>query len=353
MKTLVYILYDSILNSVFQGQVLQPLIERLSCNSDLEVCIISFESMQLSQKQLDDVFHSHKRLKIIILKRNPFFTSSLLFPEIQKLKKQLLSLESYEIIARGPLAGLIAQRALDPAKCLSLTIQARGLVAEEHKYVHKDAKGIYKLLHCWRVTQYANVEKLAFGRKQQFGNYNIEVVSNALKDYLVMHCDADSGKCFLAQNDVPSKINVSKLRSWRIEVRKKLNINFDTMVYCFSGAAKSWQCPKFVIEYFVEKYSQNSASFLLVLTFDVEKFKTALKKVLPEYSYCVECVCNKDVYRFMAAADKGLVFREKNIVSWVARPVKAMEYEASGLSIVHNNSVDWIIRRFGKDIELS
>jgi len=82
---------------------------------------------------------------------------------------------------------------------------------------------------------------------------------------------------------------------------------------------------------------------LLILTFDVDRFKNKLKEILPINSYVVLNVAHEKIYEFLAAADYGIVFREKNIISWASRPVKAMEYQAVGLKIIHNNTVEWLV----------
>jgi len=307
MRTLVYVIYDSILNSVFQGQVYQPLMKRMADKSISTVYLISFEPITFTEEQIRNIIEPHEKLKVITLKRNTFITASLLFPEIRKLKKQLASLENYEIFARGPLAGLIANRTLEPEKCSHMITQARGLLAEEYKHVHKDKKGIFSFMHHWRTKQYKKVEKLVFKGEQVIKNHKIEVVTDALKDYLVKTYHTNSDKCFLARDDVPAKIDKEKIRSWKFEIREKINIPLDAYVYCFSGAVKSWQCPELVIDFFKKKYEEDSRNFLLVLTFDVDNFKMLLKKLLPKHSYHVTSVSHENIYRFMAAADKGLV----------------------------------------------
>jgi len=84
-----------------------------------------------------------------------------------------------------------------------------------------------------------------------------------------------------------------------------------------------------------------------VLTPDVGQFKHIIQSRLQPCDYRILHVPNAAVYRYLSAADFGIVLRDAGVVSWIARPVKAMEYEAVGLSIVHNNTVSWLINRYG------
>ncbi len=72
-----------------------------------------------------------------------------------------------------------------------------------------------------------------------------------------------------------------------------------------------------------------------------------LAKRVPENSYKIMSVVHEKVFEYLCAADIGIIFRESSVINWVSRPVKAMEYEAAGLSIAHNNTVAWIVARYG------
>jgi hypothetical protein len=40
-----------------------------------------------------------------------------------------------------------------------------------------------------------------------------------------------------------------------------------------------------------------------------------------------------------------MIMREANIVNWTSRPIKAIEYLKAGLEIIHNGTIQWIVRR--------
>ena len=341
IRNLVFIVYDSILNSVFDGQILIPLIKKLQNNECDEVYLVSFEKDISFTRKFNEINNIHPHLHLVIFKRSFFISQIFLYFESRKLKNLLRTLRSYELIARGSLAGVIAQKSLN-ADCEKLIIQARGLLAEEYAYHHRDAHWILKPFYWWRAKQYFKVELQSYRKDQTLKNYFIEAVSNALKEFLVKTYSADPHKIFLAQWDVPHEFTPAQVRCWRKTTREKLRISESAEVYCFSGAVKAWQCPDLVINFFKEKYRENNQSFFLIFTFEVEEFLNKISGELPNSSYRVLSVLHDQMYEFLSAADYGVVFRDNTIVSWVARPVKAMEYQAVGLKIIHNHTVDWL-----------
>jgi hypothetical protein len=345
-KILIVVVHDGVCNSVFAGQVLDPLCKKLDSGLFSRIHVVSFERQAVSEQVLYKIAHIHPQLSITIIRRLFFINTWSLWFQIKYLKRLCAQYEQYELLARGAISGFIALKALNKTRCKHLTIQARGLLAEEYRHEHQHSRGIAALFHRWRAYLYESVERIAYASKKTFPFYTIEAVSSALEEYLVHQFGTHPAHCTLAQGDIPQHIMPARIQEWRARIRHDLDIPDGATVYCFSGAAKLWQCPSLVINFFTDLYRTNKNSFLLVLTPDVEEFK-AFMKTLPAQAYCVKSVSHDQIYCYLAAADVGLAFREPGIVSWVSRPVKAMEYEAVGLPIIHNNTVDWLIQRYG------
>jgi hypothetical protein len=346
---LIFVVYDGILNSVFQSQVLMPLIKKVEKSEDLEVCIVSFEKQIPPLKtilSLCDNEHIH-----IVAKKRPLFLGqfSLLLP-IRQLSKFLKETPSTKIIARGPLAGYITINALKKTKQPAIDeiiIQARGLAAEEFKYTNslKKQNVLKKVFNPARYKKLKNIEFEAYKKRNDahLNNMKIEVVSPALKDYLIKTFDADENKITMAHEDIPHKIDKEKIKEWRKATREELEIPQDAIVYCYSGSARPWQCIDETIDYFKKAYKKNKNNFLLILSQDKEEIEDKLKKAkLPEHSYKILSVEPKNLYVYLAAADYGLLFRHKDIINWVSRPTKMLEYQAVGLKIIHNNTIEWL-----------
>jgi hypothetical protein len=343
MKRLIFVVSDSIKNSVFCGQVVAPLIKYLDNGIYEHIDIVSFEKSTIETTHIQHIANQHKHLHLIVVNTRPLIVLQSLRQHITLLKKILAPIPIYDIIARGALAGYISKRACNPIKCKKITIQARGLLAEEYAFTHKSHTLCGKWITRMRTHLYKTIERDAYTQHINLPCY-IEVVSTALQQYLIKTYAADPNQCILATHDIPQKIDAHIIARWRSEIRAHLKIPHNAHVYCVSGSVKSWQCPNLIIAFFQKQYAKNSNAFLLILTQDIHEFYPAIT-ALPPRSFHMTQINHKDVYRYLSAADVGLVFREPGIVSWVSRPIKALEYEAVGLKIIHNNTVHWLIHR--------
>ncbi len=333
MKPLIVILYDSITNSVFESQVLQPLIKKLARNSTLNIHIISFENnVNITTPVIDGIrFH--------LFKRYPFIHQILLQREVRVIRSLIkkLNYTRFSILARGPFAGYIAQKTTSNNPIL---IQARGLVAEEYRYINTRNKKL-SFFQQLRYKLFRHIEHIVYNSNQK--NITIESVSNALKNYLINAFHAYSAHITIAQDDIPTKISELERNACRTAIRTRLHIKNDQKVYCYNGSCKLWQCPDQTITYFEKEYQQNQTAFLLILTPDVNAFEHALEQTsINKEAYKVMHVKQTALPQYLAAADVGMLFREKDIINTVSRPTKALDYAAAGLHIVHNNTVDYL-----------
>ncbi|MGE0207345.1 MAG: hypothetical protein AB7R69_05860 [Candidatus Babeliales bacterium] len=342
MNKFIFIVYDGITNSIFDSQVLQPLIERKKRDPSKPIILITFE-----RKQPDTTYKTLLEKKygitLVVLKKYPFLGLWSLNPAIRQLKKILKHYASYELFARGAHAGFIALRALNKANCLSITVQARGLLEQEYAYTHRFAKQPYALLHTWRMGHFHALEKYVYSYVPQNIPFYVEAVSQALKEYLIQTYETKPELITIAQHDIPQKIDAKTVQTWRTAIRTQLGIADTTYVYCYNGSAKPWQCPQESIDFFVQRIQENPQTFLLILSQDKKVFEQLLhdKNIDPSHYY-VCSVPHEKVFEYLAACDAGLLFRENSLINWVSRPTKALEYQATGLPIIHNNTVAWL-----------
>ncbi|MCL4361221.1 hypothetical protein M1446_02595 [Candidatus Dependentiae bacterium] len=330
-NNLIFVITDGIQNTVFESQVIIPLLKK---KENYKICLVSYE------KESKDLEQKYPEIKFVIFKTNIFLTKLSLIPSIFKLKKFLKNFDSYDLIARGPVAGYICQKSADK-NCKNLTIQARGLLAQEYFYVRRNENFIKKFLHFIRARSYHNLEKCVYNKKN---NSFIESVTPALKDFLISNYKARPENIDIAKYDIPEKITPEKFQTNRIKVRQSLNIQENIEVYCYNGSAHAWQCPEQMIKFFKLKLDENPNSFLLILSQNKNYFEKLLKQYsLPQNSYKVLTLKHDIVFEYLCAADYGIIFREKHIINWVARPTKVLEYQAAGLKILHNNTVKLLI----------
>ena len=333
-KQLFYILYDSITNSVFESQVLAPLIKQKEADPELSITIISFEKdAHLTPPTVDGITFK-------IGKRGPFLCNLSLWPAARELKRIVAPYAQYEIVARGPFAGYIALKAATK-NCTHITVQARGLVAQEYLYTQQITQR-QLLVAPIRYLLFHQLEKQVYGTSQQ--NVTIEAVSDALKEHLVKKYNVDAERITLAHDDLPEPLIKAERLAYRGAIRSQLGIDLSALVFCYNGSYKPWQCPNETIAYFAQELTKDPEAFLLILTPDVDAFKKLCEAELPEHAYHVCSVSQEELPVYVAACDVGLLFRHQHIINWVARPTKLLDYHQAGLTIVHNNTVEAINR---------
>ncbi len=354
-KQLAFVVYDGIENSVFQSQVLSPILNEINQNENLHVTFVCFERHIPKNEDAIKIFGQHKRLKYIFLHRYSFLGKLSLTHAISCLTKFLKTFTFDQITARGPLAGYITLKALSNIKNFDthVLIQARGLCAQEYRYSNQKNilaniknLGVKIIWDKLIFKSLQRIEKTVYkAQTSSLFNLKIEAVSPALKNYLIQEFGADPVKIIIAINDIPKTIDKYQVVVWRTQVRDELGIPDDYTVYCYSGSFKPWQCAKETIESFSFQYFKDPKSFMLVLTQDQEPFEKELKKLkIPKSNYKIMHVKPEELYRYMCAANFGFLLREPDVINWVSRPTKMLEYQACGLQIIHNNTIAWLAK---------
>jgi hypothetical protein len=342
---LIFVLFDSILNSVFSSQILQPLLKKHTENPHRSIHIVSFERNPRALQRL--VPTTPAEVTLHIFRRFPFLGIRSLSYNIYALKRFLSSFPAYQLVARGAHAGYISMHARDRSRCAHFTIQARGLLAQELEYANKrELHGIKKAIRSWQSKQLNALETQLYNEYSTANDEHgdtLEAVSPALKEYLITHYQVDPAYITIAHDDIPEPIPLSQRTHWRQTIRSKLGISAHTRVYCYNGSVKPWQMPDLVINFFKQEQEKHQNSFLLLITQDKAAFQQLLKKYAIDTSRYYLCtIAHQEVYQYLSASDFGLIFRDPHPINWVSRPTKALEYHAAGLTIVHNNTVAFL-----------
>lgn len=353
---LIAVIYDGMSNSVFESQVLQPLINATykephrpdfaqGFDGQRSVWLISFESdvrVPVPERLVANGLHCVRYKKI------PFIGGFSVRIAAYQLKKFLSRFEQYELLARGPLAGFICLRASDANRCTQITIQARGLLAEEYAYTHRHEKNkLNRLLQFCRKKQFYMLEKYVYGDAQRMTMpLTIQAVSPALAQYLSATYGTPVDCMSIAEHDIPPMIVPAQRSNWRAAMRTQMGIAQDAQVYCYNGSVKPWQFPRGVLDFFEEKYKEDSTRVLVILTQDTKEFESLISVFkLPSHAYRIYTVPHARIYEYLAACDTGILFREDTIINWTSRPTKLLEYQAVGLDIAHNNTVAYAMEK--------
>ncbi len=233
----VFVLYDSITNTVFEGQILKPLRALKKTNPSLHIILISFEKIKPSQKLIEAIKKAN--IELIFHDRYLFMGLLSLKHAIHVLKKDLKMLPNYTLSARGPHVGWLCIKAALATQCKNITIQARGLLAEEYAYVHRSKNILLLGLHTFRKLFFKRLEKKTYSYQGKRIPLQIEAVSNALKKYLIDKFNANPSSISIATHDIPEHINTETQQTWRTAIRTKLGITPSAHVYCYNGSAQS------------------------------------------------------------------------------------------------------------------
>ncbi len=345
-KIWIFIVYDSIHNSVFVSQTLLP-FEKTLQQKQKKGILISFETkVRKSQKQIHQIKEKLKisNIDFVVLKKFPFLGRPALWHSSLLLKKILLKYNYEKILARGPLAGFIVTKTKLKNRC-DITVQARGLAAAEYLFsFNKTTKNpIKRTIKKFLYNSLLKIEKFVYGPQSPINK--IEVISPTLKNYLIQKFQTPKRKIIYATADIPPQLPPKIRNLWRQRIRNRLKIPEKTTVYVYNGSFKSWQCPIQTITQFKKIHRQKPDSFLLILTTDKTKFQKCLRQEnLNKKLYKILTVPATDIYKYLSAADKGFLLREKNIINWVSRPTKMLEYQACNLEIIHNNNIAWLTK---------
>lgn len=379
-KHLWFVLYDGMNNSVFSSQVVQPLLKMVKSSDNLVITLITFEKDTLTPETIQKLFPAEDRLNLIILKRLPYFGRWSMRFAVWSLYWLLKKNPCHQIIARGPLAGWVVLTSLEwyarkfpfvlrrgnPERLPTVTVQARGLAAEEYRYAQNlkpgalarssllpqnfsqiITLGFYKNIYkafIYRSLQRVEFEVYRNKRKTDCPNQvSIEAVSPALSDYLQKYFRAESAHISIAHKDLPESVPLQERQINRFEVRTELKIPDNAYVYCYSGSYKPWQYADETIAWFKHQLTGQPEAFLLILTQDKDAFESVVKRlVLPANSYGIYSVEPLQLMRYLCAADAGIIMRSHDVINWVSRPTKMLEYQAAGLKIIHNNAIAWL-----------
>lgn len=354
-KRLLVLVYDGIANSVFENLVLLPAEKKIEAGLFSHVDIVLFETnyAQAMERAVKLQVH-HRAVSFHIIRRLPVvgtMSVSLLAPV---LARWLLDNWYDEILVRGPLAAYVLRAALvwfvlilKPGWRVPISLQIRGLAAEEVRLSHHTGGSgnfLKKILFWIKFKTLQMIEGAVFRANFWPVPVKMYAVSAALQDYIVQNFGGDLALLRLETSDLIDPVVPVVVMEWRTEVRQFLKIPHEAVVYGYSGSCKRWQCAQETVEYMVARMQENPLAYGLILTTDVLAFEKVVESISCDRSrLLLKLVQSKDVLRWTAAFDYGILLRYQDIVNWVSRPTKALEYQAVGVHIIHNNTVKWLI----------
>lgn len=123
---------------------------------------------------------------------------------------------------------------------------------------------------------------------------------------------------------VPGKHFFDK-KVYRNEIRKKLNIQSNDLVFVYCGQNQKWQMSEETIQIYKKIEQKTINAKLLILTNAVDEFNEIINKYEIKNSIILQ-VPYSDVPKYLDACDFGFCLRNDSIINLVASPTKVLEY---------------------------
>lgn len=123
-------------------------------------------------------------------------------------------------------------------------------------------------------------------------------------------------------------------------LRKDLGFSPDDLIVCYSGGASIWQRSADIFRFFSQLHNAEPRIKLLILSYDVERFKEIAASNGVDLQNIVICrVAREEIDRYYAMVDAGICLRHNNLVNNVASPFKIGEYWEAGLPVIMTRGI--------------
>ena len=232
-------------------------------------------------------------------------------------------------IAEFSIGGQVMRFLPSSVKCI---IDVHGATREEYEY--STANPQKKVADTYDYLERKSMQKASF----------IVCQSEAMKKYLL------EKYAFLEEERIFSYKCGADNRLFHIDpeerkaTRKELGINDTETLFIYSGGLHKWQRIEDSVNLFVEYTKKGNGKFL-ILTLDKSGAEAIVNKTEPgcRDRFIIRSVPNKEVYKYLNAADIAFLLRDDVILNRVASPTKLAEYMFCGLPIISTSvSTHWI-----------
>jgi hypothetical protein len=191
-----------------------------------------------------------------------------------------------------------------------------GVVPEEMAFMGMPCKGkIYDLLEKFCISSATTVI----------------LVTKAMQEYVENKYKSikfDSLVYPIYPNNVFKEADPSKIE----QLKTKLNIADDSVLFLYSGNAQKWQNIDLMME-LIKKYSEVENFIFVILTGDLDAFESKLKEFGLDgcKNIFLNSVMPQELNSYYALANYGFLLRDEHILNRVANPTKIVEYLYYGM----------------------
>lgn len=328
-----YITHEGISNTIFRSQVLEHGIQMKKFDINFDVLVYNGypKLKNLSKK------NSKKYLKIfpgkLDLKLGPFILIPFSYLYYMfSLVFELARRDKYDFIhARTDYSAFVAI-CTKFIHGLPVVWDCRGDALDEIRLTRK-TKSIFKRilsLHLILRQKFFIIFNKKYSDK-------IITVSTSLKKRLGI--ESESKKVLIVPCSVPENHFMFN-KTYRELVRLELGLCEDDVLFVYSGSMIGYQSINRLLNFSITNVEMGY--HILILTKDIEQYKSKYEKLFPIKGVHVKSVEYEDIYKYYSAADIGLILRDDTPTNKVASPTKFGEYCMTGLKVIHNNTVDQV-----------
>lgn len=154
-----------------------------------------------------------------------------------------------------------------------------------------------------------------------------------VSDYMKRHYEK------MAKRDFSYKAYVMPCFNEEFDINVFREKNYGKKAFTYVGSLDLWQCFEETVDTYIEIEKRISNSQFKVLTFEVEKAKSILKKKGAK-NYIVKQVPKEQVKQELTECTYGFIIREDNIVNRVATPTKVSSYLSAGVIPIFSSCLD-------------
>ncbi len=228
------------------------------------------------------------------------------------------------ICYRSIWAGLIAE--VVKRSPVQTVFSVRALIAEESAYRNHRKFPNYYVLRMIECVVMRSADRLL-------------AVSQPLKTFILQRVP---GKHVAV---IPCCVNEKTVRydaQARADVRTTFGLAQDDVLLVYVGGHSNWQSLNKVTELFDALSQVDHRVYLLLLARASERLKELIHSLGSEAREKVffKSAPHEEVYRYVSAADVGLLIREEILLNKVAAPVKFAEYLAGGIPVITTPSIE-------------
>ncbi|HEY8892199.1 MAG TPA: glycosyltransferase [Clostridium sp.] len=232
----------------------------------------------------------------------------------------------------GSFIGLKVRRKLKNNFNIKMISDFRGSVIDEYLMRYKHKNSLYKIMLKILILKINSIQSNVCKNADY-----ILFVSKKLEEYLKSKYIINCGVSI-----IPTCIDANKSRfdqEQRRKIRNEMKLE-DKFVVAYCGGGQSYQSPEDLINAFIMINQRVEEAFFLILTGDKETFATFLNvSNVDKAKYLIRYAPHNEVYKYLSAADCGILLRDSNNVNKVASPTKFAEYINCNLPVFISHNI--------------